>query len=148
MCSGRARGAHTFRAPAGMALPLMQAIVVVELPALRSVVAAPAVEKAAPKFVLVLPHGDPSKIPKNVLSFCFPDLSHLVKAPYHYEHTTDEYVFTLTTKDQPRMYGYCRRYRIAGPAVGGRLDLTPFSSAREEDTVAPTYQCICILSER
>lgn len=138
---------------------LISAIVVVELPALRGALtargasagaaASPAAAAAvSPKFVLVLPHGDPSKIPKNVLSFCFPDLSHLMKAPYHYEHTSDEYVFTMTTKDQPRIHGFCRRYRVGIPSVGARLDLTPYSSSNADDANAPAFQCICVLSER
>ncbi len=103
---------------------------------------------ASPRFVLVLPHGDPGKLDHNVLSFCFPDLDHLARAPYHYEHTSEEYVFTLTRQNGPKLHGFCRRYRVGSAAVGGRLDISPFGSVRPEDKAAPSFQCICILSEK
>ena len=128
--------------------PLFHHIVVVELPPLKP--AGPSTAAPVPKFVLVLPHGDPSRVPRNVLTFCFPDLDHLLRAPFAYEHTADEYVFTLTAKENPlRLHGFCRRYRIGGPGVAHRLDLPPHTSADELEAAAvPTYQCICILSEK
>lgn len=102
-----------------------------------------------PRFVLILPHGDVNKIDRNVLSFCFPDTDHIARSPFHYDHTTEEYVFTLTRKDAPKLYGFCRRYRVGSGVVGGRLDISPLSSNKTEDiTSAPLFQCICILSER
>ncbi len=151
-------------------MSLFNSIVVVELPPLRpedatvaSLASPPAVTPSAssgsangsvrtatqPKFVLVLPHGDPNKLPRDVLSFCFPDLAQLASTPFTYEHTAEEYTFTLTSRDQPRMYGFCRRYRVGTPAVGNRLDLSPFSSADESHVNnSCTFQCVCILSER
>jgi len=82
-----------------------------------------------PKFGLVLPHSDPSRLHKNVLSFCFPDLDHLARSPFYYEHTADEYTFTLTPKDEPRVHGYCRRYRTPHTWLGSRLDLSPYSAS-------------------
>lgn len=80
---------------------------------------------------------------------CFPDADHLAQHPWHYEHTAEEYVFTLTGKDEPKLHGFCRRYRVGAPCVGNRLDISPFSSARSEDAAtASAYQCICILSEK
>ena len=103
----------------------------------------------SPRFVLVLPHGDVNKIDRNVLSFCFPDTDHIARSPFHYEHTTEEYVFTLTRKDAPKLYGFCRRYRVGSNIVGNRLDISPLSSNKTEDINSqPLFQCICILSER
>lgn len=90
---------------------MITAIVVAELPALRAVDgsaqpldgtggATPAPTPPQPKFVLIMPHSDPSKLPKNVLSFCFPDLDQLARAPFRYDHTAEEYTFTLTPKDE------------------------------------------------
>jgi hypothetical protein len=137
-------------------MSMISAIVVAELPALRVVdgSAAPFDGGAAsppvqPKFVLVLPHSDPSRLPNNVLSFCFPDLEHLTRAPFHYEHTAEEYTFTLTPKDEPRVHGFCRRYRVGAPWLGSRLDLSPYSASDVKAASAtPCFQCICILSER
>ena len=138
-------------------MALFTAICVVELPALRDPVArgppgsttttgAPSVQ---PTFVLTLPHGDPSKLPKDTLSFCFPDLDNLARMPYHYDHNAEEYYFTLTPRDAPRLHGFVRRYRVGGERVRGRLDLTPYTSARTQDAKSvPAYQAICILSER
>ena len=118
---------------------LAHAIVVAELPGLRP----------EPKFVLVLPHGDVSKLPHNLLAFSFPDVDQLMKIPFQYEHSAEEYTFTLTRKDFPQMHGFCRRYRVGGPSLGTRVDLTPFSSSDiMEANNAPSYQCICILSEK
>ncbi len=84
-----------------------------------------------------------------MLSFCFPDLDQLIKLPYTYEMCAEEHTFTLTPKDEPRLHGFCRRYRVGTPLVGGRLDLTPYTSHNiKEAAAAPTFQCICILSER
>jgi hypothetical protein len=153
-------------------MSLFTAIVVAELPPLKPLSAYPAPAPsghagsraslgggsmgphipaaAKPKFVLTLPAEYAERAPKDVLSFCFPDLDHLLRAPYAYEHTADEYVFTLTQKDNPqRVHGFCRRYRIGSPGVAHRLDLPPHTSADEEAAShAPTYQCICILSEK
>ena len=148
-----------------MPAPLITAIVVAELPALRRVDAAPKAASGAadahsqsqqsseqqvqPRFVLVLPHGDPAKLPKNVLPFCYPDLDQLARYPFAYENSAEEYTFTLTPKDEPRVHGFCRRYRLGSETTGGRLDLTPYTSAdRKEASEAPSYQCIAILSER
>jgi hypothetical protein len=146
---------------------LFNAIIVTELPPLRPLHLYPPPppagkrggtvhpyipEAAKPKFVLVLPHGDPARLPRDVLPFCFPDLDHLLRAPYAYEHTADEYVFTLTQKEDPqRLHGFCRRYRIGSAAVGHRLDLNAAAAAvneKDSATSTPSYQCICILSER
>jgi hypothetical protein len=140
-----------------MPTPLITAIVVVELPALRRVDkaagagagAASASGAPQPRFVLVLPHGDPGRLPKNVLPFCYPDADTLCRYPYAYEHSAEEYTFTLTPKDEPRVYGFCRRYRLGSDATGGRLDLSPYTSSdRKEAAEAPSFQCIAILSER
>ena len=158
--------------------PLMTAIVVVELPALRRVdrvdvppspvSSAPAGAAGAaggggpssgavgaaptapqPRFVLVLPHGDPARLPKNVLPFCYPDVDELARYPFSFENSAEEYTFTLTSREEPRVYGFCRRYRLGSPLTGGRLDLSPYTSAdRKEASEAPSYQCITILSER
>ena len=143
---------------------MITAIVVAELPALRAVDgSAPPLDAASaggsstpalapppqPKFVLILPHSDPSRLPKNVLSFCFPDLDHLARSPFCYEHTAEEYTFTLTPKDEPRVHGYCRRYRVGAPWLGSRLDLSPYCASDVKSAAAtPLFQCICILSER
>jgi hypothetical protein len=156
-------------------MSLFNAIVVVELPPLRpsdatasSAAPSPATpggnspasgttsstpnisSATTPKFILVLPHGDPSKLPRDVSHFCFPDISQLARTPYAYEHTAEEYTFTLTSRDSPRIYGYCRRYRVGSAVVGNRLDLSPFTSANadKESASTCTYQCICILSEK
>ena len=108
-------------------------------------------DEAKPRFVLCLPNNDPSKLPREVIGFCFPDIDHLLRAPYAYEHTADEYAFTLTQKSDPqRLHGFCRRFRVGSAAVGHRLDLpAPASGADDADAAAaPSYQCICILSER
>jgi len=154
-------------------MSLFNAIVVAELPAIRNVTEAgtappgtpgdgafnplspagrPLASSAAvqPRFVVILPHGDASKLPENVLKFCFPDLAQLAKRPFHYEHSVEEFAFTLTSRSEEfRMHGFCRRYRVGSPSVAGRLDLTPYTSADlNEASSIPTYQCICILSER
>lgn len=151
-------------------MALFHAIVVVELPPLKPGDAAAAQSLSSipvtpgastpsgaasppsatqPRFVLVLPHGDPNKLPKDVLSFCFPDLAHLAKTPYAFEHSAEEYTFTMTVRDKPKIYGFCRRYRVGTPAVGNRLDLSAFNSADESQvSAASAYQCVCILSER
>lgn len=148
-------------------MALFSAIVVAELPAIRNLRApppAPAVVTVAkpgpvggnagaapgkPRYMVILPHGDENRLPRHVLDFCFPDLDQLVKRPFHYDHTVEEFAFTLTPKDEPRMHGFVRRYRVGAPSVNGRLDLSPFTSANvEEASTAPVYQCICILSER
>lgn len=143
-----------------MPAPLIAAIVVAELPALRrvdrggeapstSAVKDGATSSVQPRFVLVLPHGDPNKLPKNVLPFCYPDLDQLAKYPLAYENSAEEYTFTLTPKDEPRVHGFCRRYRLGSPDTGGRLDLSPYTSADVKGaSLAPSYQCITILSER
>ena len=91
-------------------LPLFKAVCVVELPAQRrqsaaadgSVTSSPAGgAQAAPRFVVILPHGDAAQLPKYVLEFCFPDLDQLAARPFHYDHAAEEFVFTLTPKDQP-----------------------------------------------
>jgi hypothetical protein len=147
---------------------LFNSIIVTELPPLRPLHLYPPApptksrggapppyipDAAKPKFILVLPHGDPARLPRDVLPFCFPDLDHLLRTPYAYEHTADEYVFTLTQKEDPqRLHGFCRRYRIGSASVGHRLDLAspaPDAQGGARDAAsAPTYQCICILSER
>jgi hypothetical protein len=140
-------------------MSMINAIIVAELPALRRVdgtappfdaatgaVASPA---TLPKHVLVLPHNDPTRLPKDILSFCFPDVEHLARAPFHFEHTAEEYTFTLTPKDEPRVHGYCRRYRVGAAWLGSRLDLSPYSASDvNAASSAPFFQCICILSER
>lgn len=127
-------------------MSLFTAVLVVELPA---IVPGDAAKQVQPNFMLVLPHGDPSKLPKNVLAFCFPDLEYLQRtAAFQYEHSAEEYTFTLTPKDEPRVHGFCRRYRVGAPGTQGRLDLTPFTSADAKDRASPSYQCICILSEK
>ena len=141
--------------------PLITAIAVAELPALRrvdrSAPAAAARQRDAkpggggvqPRFVLVLPHGDANRLPKNVLPFCYPDLDELARYPFAYENSAEEYTFTLTPKDEPRVYGFCRRYRLGSADTGGRLDLSPYTSVDvKEASQAPSYQCIVILSER
>ena len=141
---------------------MITAIVVAELPALRAVDgSAPPLDVTGiailpsppvtprPKFVLVLPHSDPNRLPKDVLSFCFPDFDHLAHSPFYFEHAAEEYTFTLTPKDEPRMHGYCRRYRVGAPWLGSRLDLSPYSASDlKAASAAPLFQCICILSER
>jgi len=91
-------------------MALFKAVVVVELPAIRRQTAAgglpaapgaSASAAAAPRFVVILPHGDAAQLPRYVLEFCFPDLDQLVHRPYHYDHSVEEFVFTLTPKDQP-----------------------------------------------
>jgi hypothetical protein len=168
---------------AGLA-PLFDAIVVCELPAASAPRApAPAAASASappegargpstaparpqqagggrptlppPRFVLTLPHGDASRIDKNVLAFAFPDIDHLARTPWHYEHTAEEYVFALTRKNAPKLFGFCRRYRVGPPQVGYRLDISPFTGGggggegggAGDDGLA-AFQCICILSER
>ena len=99
---------------------LFKAVVVVELPALRppssspvSLTPAAAAAAAAkggkaavqPRFVVILPHGDASQLPRFVLEFCFPDLDQLASRPYHYDHAVEEFVFTLTPKDEPHVHG-------------------------------------------
>jgi DENN (AEX-3) domain/uDENN domain len=144
-------------------MALFKAVVVVELPALRP----PTINSTTnsttnntntkpgtknivpPRFVVILPHGDAAQLPRNVLEFCFPDLDQLANRPFHYDHSVDEFIFTLTPKDEPHVYGFCRRYRVGTPSVNGRLDLTPYTSANLDDaSAAPAFQCICILSER
>ena len=149
-------------------MPLFSSILVVELPPLKPLSCYPPAppptrkqkessaplhyipEAAKPSFILVLPQGDPAKLPPNVLTFCFPDLDHLLRAPYAYEHTAEEYVFMLTQKEEPRrLFGFCRRYRIGSAAVAHRLDLPANSSADDAEAASScTYQCICILSEK
>lgn len=101
---------------------MITAIVVAELPALRAVDGSappldggagggsgtPAAPPPQPKFVLIMPHSDPGKLPKNVLSFCFPDLDQLARAPFRYDHTAEEYTFTLTPKDEVSCLGLWR----------------------------------------
>jgi hypothetical protein len=139
----------------------MSAVVVASLPSLHAVVsdASSSVPKGKPsagssgvqpKTLLTLPHGDPNRLPKDVLSFCFPDLEQLKATPFHYEHTgAEEFTFTMTPKDAPRMHGYVRRYHVGFPSAGGRLDCPPHTSSDlEAAAAAPAFQCICILSER
>ena len=132
--------------------PLITAIVVVELPALRRVAATASGQHGdtvQPRFVLVLPHGDPSRLPKNVLSFCYPDVDELSRNPYAFDNTAEEYTFALTSRDEPRVYGFCRRYRLGSPLTGGRLDVSPYAAAdRKEAQETASFQCIVILSER
>ena len=111
-------------------MALFKAVVVVELPAIRRQAAAgglpaapgaSATAAAAPRFVVILPHGDAAQLPRYVLEFCFPDLDQLVHRPYHYDHAVEEFVFTLTPKDQPAVRGErgCVRHtlsRARGPA--------------------------------
>ena len=157
---------------------LLTAIVVAELgtpPTSSNASSSNPAQLLEPRFVLVLPHGDPARLPKNVLSFCFPDLDELLKRPFAYVdllHGAEEYTFTLTPKDDARLHGYCRRYRIGAPEAGGRIDFAPshrqagtdaggkpaLSAAADSGTASsatgaaaaetPVYQCICILSER
>jgi len=150
-------------APPAAGTGLFTAVVVVELHALRPLSSYPPPAQprrkaqygpyipdgAKPRYVMVLPHNDPTRLPSDLLDFCFPDLDHLLRSPYSYEHVSDEFVFTLTLKAAPyRLHGFCRRYRIGGPGVGHRLDLPPFTSANESETAGtPSFQCICILSE-
>ena len=141
---------------------LFHSIVVVELPALKPLSFYPAPpprkkgefgpyipDAARPRSTLVLNvHGDESHLPHDFLSFCFPDLDHLLRSPFNYEHVADEFVFTLTQQTEPfRLHGFCRRYRIDSPGVGNRLDLSPYTSSNESDSVT-SFQCICILSEQ
>lgn len=143
-------------------MALFASIAVVELPAFRGVggemIEVPVPSRnptspvlttgVVPKFVLVLPHGDPSKLPRDVLSFCFPDADFLAKMPYHYDHSAEEFTFTMTPRDAPRMHGFVRRYRVGFSTAGERLDLSPYSSSKPSDIATPSYQAICILSER
>jgi len=158
--------------------PLFSAIVVVELPAMRgpgsataaaaappvgtptmrapgTPAASPAAGAAAaaagvpaPVFALVMPHGDPARLPALVLSFCFPDLEFLARMPLHYEHAAEEFVFTLTPRDAPRVHGFVRRYRVGAGGAAERLDVAPAAAAAAADAATPAYQAICILSER
>lgn len=127
-------------------MALFKDIVVAELPCLRSAVGGG--PPPSPRFIVVLP--DASKLPDNVLKFCFPDLESLAKRPFHYEQGVEEFAFTLTSRSEEyRMHGFVRRYRVGSPSTAGRLDLTPYTSSNlEEASSAPAYQCICILSER
>ena len=100
-------------------LPLFKAVCVVELPAQRrqtgDTSASPAsTAPVAPRFVVILPHGDAAQLPKYVLEFCFPDLDQLAARPFHYDHAADEFVFTLTPKDQPAV----RAAAVADAALG------------------------------
>ena len=128
-------------------MALFKAVVVVELPAIRRQAAAgglpaapgaSATAAAAPRFVVILPHGDAAQLPRYVLEFCFPDLDQLVHRPYHYDHAVEEFVFTLTPKDQPAVRGErgCVRHtlsRARGPAGRRRA---PFLRPR-----------VCLLAE-
>jgi hypothetical protein len=102
--------------------------------------------------VLVLPHGDAGRLPKNVLSFCFPDVRELGAHPFSEDHAATEYTFALSPKDEPRTFGFCRRYRVSSSASSGRLDMghlpLPGDSAAGVAEAPPSWQCICILSER
>lgn len=161
-----------------MASPIFSAIVVAELPAMRNVSlssqssssssssaasanpgkASPTVggdkTPGQPRLMLALQPPtaagqEPRPLPDGVLTFCFPDLQQLIKKPFHYDHSAEEFQFTLTSRDEFRIHGFCRRYRVGGPSANGRLDLSPYSSANlDEASSAPAYQCICILSER
>ena len=86
-----------------------------------------------------------------VLKSCFPDLDHLLRTPYSYEHVADEYVNYIDTeqKVQPYvLYGFCRRYRIGGADTAHRLDLPPSTASGSGSDPSPSFQCICILSEQ
>ena len=107
-------------------MALFKAVCVVELPALRPPSSAASLSPAAaaaaaarggkaavqPRFVVILPHGDAAALPRSVLEFCFPDLDQLASRPYHYDHAVEEFVFTLTPKDEPHVHGE-RRGRAA-----------------------------------
>ncbi len=81
---------------------------------------------------------------------CFPDKAELAATPFVFDHAgSDEFCFTLTPTNSPRIYGFVRRYRVGFPAAGGRLDMPPHTSSDAAVVAAtPVYQCICILSER
>lgn len=146
-------------------MALFHAIVVVDLPPLRPVTPIDTSklrsedinrphpqfpEDVQPRYVSIYPHGNPNQLHKDLLRWCFPDLDVLLRSPYHYESTVDEYVFTLTqTKAPHRLHGFCRRYRVGTNAVGGRSDLPPYTNSNlEEAQASPSFQCICILSDK
>ena len=109
-------------------------------------------QQSRPTFVTMYPQGVElaPELKAAVLDFCFPDLDHLLRSPYSYEHVSDEYVFIAEQKVAPfRLHGFCRRYRIGGPDTAFRLDLSP-STAEGAGGAAPSpsFQCICILSEQ
>ena len=109
-------------------------------------------QQSRPTFVTMYPQGVElsPELKAAVLDFCFPDLDHLLRAPYSYEHVSDEYVFIAEQKVAPfRLQGFCRRYRIGGPDTAFRLDLAPSTAEGEAAAPAsPSFQCICILSEQ
>jgi len=159
----RARGA-----PPPRPMAHITAILVAELPPLRNpdgtAVVPPPVEGGKPsgaasplasaggvqpRMVLTLPPAEAPKLPPNVLSFCFPDLDQLQQMPYQWDNTGDEFVFTITSRDAPRLHGFVRRYRVTSRDLGNRLDLSPFTAASTKVVATSTsWQCICILSER
>lgn len=102
-----------------------------------------------PRVVLTLPPlADTKMRVADILNFCFPDLEQLQKMPFHFDHSTEEFVFTLTNREGPRVHGFVRRFRVPAPVTSNRLDISPYTSANAKDAATSTLQCICILSER
>ncbi len=104
-----------------------------------------------PSFVTLYPRGVAlsRELEKSILDHCFPDLDHLLRSPYSYEHVSDEYVFTAVQKQDPyTVHGFCRRYRIGGADTAFRLDLPPSTAPGGAAPPSPSFQCICILSEQ
>jgi hypothetical protein len=127
-----------------------------------------------PTFSLVLPDGYASRVEAAVPQFCFPDIELIRRSPYTRDDSlADEYVFVISSvqksstlaqqgsapapKALKSLYGFCKRYRIGGNSVNGRLDLPTFNSndlaengdnVNVEQSSTPSFQVICILSER
>ena len=127
-----------------------------------------------PIFSLVLPDGYAARVEATVPQFCFPDIELIRRSPFTRDDSlADEYVFVISSvqktssltqqgsapapKALKSLYGFCRRYRIGGNNVNGRLDLPTFNANNldEENSeggsraqMAPSFQVICILSER
>ena len=128
---------------------VLSSIIVAELPQLRPPASASGTSAIIePRFVLVLPHSDPTRLPRNVLPFCFPDVRELLAHPFDEDYVPMEHIFALSPRDEPRVYGFCRRYRVASGATGGRLDMGNVPHEPSSSDQTPSYQCICILSER
>jgi hypothetical protein len=136
-----------------------------------------------PTFSLILPDGYSARIEATVPQFCFPDIELIRRSPFSKDDIlSEEYVFVISSvqkassitqqgnapapKALKSLYGFCRRYRIGGDIVGGRLDLPTYHSEDMVDTydktnktnknntttleiqTPPAYQVVCILSER
>ena len=134
-----------------------------------------------PTFSMILPDGYSTRIEANVPQFCFPDIELIRRSPFlKDEILSEEYVFVISSvqkasstitqqgnapapKALKSLYGFCRRYRIGGDIVGGRLDLPTYHSedmvdmydktnknntTTLEKQTPPAYQVVCILSER